>query len=514
MLEGHSCFLTGAAGAGKTYVLNQFIRICKTQKRKVAITASTGIAATHLNGNTIHSWSGVGAREELGRWFFDKIPKTRRSTIENADVLVIDEISMLHSYYLDLVDEVCRRVRGQLLKPFGGLQVIVCGDFFQLPPVSRERDAKFAYHSSVWKETDFKTLYLTEQHRQDDADYLEILNAIRSGSLRRHHAESLMERINSELDDDVTQLHTHNFAVDNVNHQKLNLVEGVEQTFTAEHSGNKTYWEKLLNNILAPEALKLKVGALVMSVKNVPDKGYWNGSVGEVVDFEFDGYPIVKFKNGRTTKVVPEEWCMVDGETPRATITQVPLRLAWAITVHKSQGMTMDAARIDLRRAFEPGMGYVALSRVKSLSGLSLFGINKQAIQVNQDVLARDAIFRQHSDELAKSISKDSLKFAEEALKFKKRTKKSPEVITTEDNPEGKTEAQIRHAERVAKEREKYPNARKPWSLADSLLLVELYLKGKTVPELSEKLGRKPRSIMMRVNESLGAEIFTPEDGV
>lgn len=491
MLEGHNCFLTGAAGAGKTYALNQFIRICKSQKRKVAITASTGIAATHLNGNTIHSWSGIGAREELGRWFFDKLPSTRCSTIGNAEVLVIDEISMLHSYYLDLVDEVCRRVRGELMKPFGGLQVVVCGDFFQLPPVSRERNAKFAYDSSVWKEADFKTLYLTEQHRQDDSDYLEILNAIRSGSLRRHHAESLMERINTDIDDDVTQLHTHNFAVDNVNHQKLNLVDGVEQSFTAEHSGNKTYWEKLLNNILAPEVLKLKVGALVMSVKNVPDKGYWNGSIGEVVDFEFDGYPIVKFKNGRTTKVVPEDWNMIDGETPRATITQVPLRLAWAITVHKSQGMTMDSARIDLRRAFEPGMGYVALSRVKSLDGLSLIDINKQAIQVNKDVLKRDAIFRQESDALAKTLSKTALKKATEALKFKKPTRKKTTKIP-----------------------EEFPNARKPWTLADSILLIELYLKGKTVSELSKKFGRKPRSIMMRINESLGAEIFTQEDGI
>ncbi|MDR3298087.1 MAG: AAA family ATPase [Candidatus Nomurabacteria bacterium] len=517
MLSGRNCFLTGAAGAGKTYVLNQFIRASKARGRKVAVTASTGIAATHLNGNTIHSWSGIGTREDLNRWFFDKLPKTRRTTIENTEILIIDEISMLHSYYLDLVDQVCRRVRGELLKPFGGIQVIVCGDFFQLPPISRDRVANFAYDALVWKEADFQTLYLTEQHRQDDSEYLEILNAIRSGDYRKHHISSLMNRINAELSGELTELHTHNSAVDNVNHQKLKNVRGSEQSFSAEHHGNRTYWEKLLNSILAPETLKLKVGALVMSVKNVPEKGFWNGSIGKVIDFGFDGYPIVEFKNGRTIKVAPEEWNMIDGETNRATVSQVPLRLAWAITIHKSQGMTMDSAKIDLRRAFEPGMGYVALSRVKSLTGLSLIGINRQAILVNQEVLARDAVFRQDSAKLSANLDPKILELAKTALAPKKtpqESQKSQEPANLDPEAEKKLQAKTKWAERVAKERAKWPNARKSWTIGDSILLIEQYLKGKTVDELVVQFGRKPRSIMMRINESFGAEIFTDEDGI
>jgi hypothetical protein len=517
MLGGGNCFLTGAAGAGKTFVLNQFIRLSKALGRKVAVTASTGIAATHLGGNTIHSWSGIGTRDSLNNWFFDKIPKSRRATIESANTLIIDEISMLHDYYLDLVDEVCRRVRHNLTIPFGGLQVIVCGDFFQLPPVSRNRQANFVYNSRVWKEASFQVLYLTEQHRQDDSDYLQILSAIRSADYRRHHIESLLSRIGAKLTGDVTQLHTHNWSVDTINHQKLQEVAGTEQAYLFEYSGNKTYWEKLIKNILAPEILRLKIGSLVMAVKNVPEKGFWNGSIGEVVDLSFNGFPVVKFRSGKTIEVAPEEWDLIDGDIHRATISQIPLRLAWAITVHKSQGMTLDAARVDLRHAFEPGMGYVALSRVKSLEGLSLDGINKTAITVNPDVLARDKIFRADSEEIAKKLgaqAAETLATASAKLEAKQKKSKQKTSVSTEIEATEKTPSQERWAKRVAKEREKWPNARKPWTLADSLLLVEYYLKGKTVTELSEHFGRKPRSIMMRLNESFDTEIFTEEDGI
>ncbi len=407
LLAGENCFLTGAAGTGKTYVLNEFIRQAKKKKKRVAVTASTGIAATHLNGATIHAWSGIGAREELAAKFFTKLPKSRRTTIENADVLVIDEVSMLDGQYLDMVDEVCRRVRANMFEAFGGLQIVLSGDFFQLPPVNREGAVSFAYDAVVWRETKFSVLYLTEQKRQSDGEYLEILSAIRRGDYRRGQIEKLMSRVGAELDGEVTELYTHNFAVDRVNNRRLADILTEEKVYTATFTGQKTYKERLAKSILSPVDLHLKLGALVMAVKNVPEKGYFNGSVGEVVGFaEFGNYPVVDFGRGKKVMVAPETWEMIDGETRRATMSQIPLRLAWAITVHKSQGMTLDAARVDLSRAFEYGMGYVALSRVKTLEGLSLVGINKKAIEVNPQVLAKDEEFRKMSEQLGKKKSK------------------------------------------------------------------------------------------------------------
>ena len=411
MLEGKSVLLTGAAGAGKTYVLQKFIKQARAQGKSVAVTATTGLAATHLNGNTIHSWSGIGIHHILPPKFSETLAKSRREIIQKTDVLIIDEISMLHDYRLDLVDDVCRAVR-ESAEPFGGLQVVLCGDFFQLPPINRpnEREGGFVVNSFVWDELDPTVCYLDEQHRQDSGEFLEILNAMRAGDVRRSHAETLMERQYAELGygTDVTELHTVNVDVDRLNTAKLAELESESRVFTAVTTGSAQYLETLRRSCLAQEELELKVGALVMCIRNSQDKKYVNGSLGTVVGFdEGSKWPEVRLHSGKTVVVGPDTWELRDGSTLRASLAQIPLRLAWAITVHKSQGMTLDAARIDLRRAFVEGMGYVALSRVRSLDALSLTGINQMALKVSPEALRIDSDLRAASSRAMAAYATD-----------------------------------------------------------------------------------------------------------
>ena len=404
LLSGWSALLTGAAGTGKTYLLNTFIAQARKRGKKVSVTATTGLAATHLGGNTIHSWSGIGVSDHLPNNFFERLSKTRRDVISKTDVLIIDEISMLHDFRLDMIDKVLRTVR-ENDQPFGGIQLVMSGDFFQLPPVNRpnEQGGGFVVYSDAWQELQPAVLYLERQYRQNDEQLLEILTALRTGDVRRHHVEALLARTEVEPPDgDITELHTVNVDVDDINIQKLAELPGEERSYQQTTTGSKIYVENLQRSVLAPENLVIKLGALVMAVKNSPQKLYANGSIGTVVDFEpLTEYPVVEFRDGRRVTMVPDVWELRDGERKRASISQVPLRLAWAITVHKSQGMTLDAAKIDLRKAFVEGMGYVALSRVRDLDNLYLYGINRRALEVSPDALAIDEVLRQASRESA-----------------------------------------------------------------------------------------------------------------
>lgn len=402
LLSGRSALLTGAAGTGKTYLLNTFIAQARKRGKKVSVTATTGLAATHLGGNTIHSWSGIGVNDHLPNNFFERLSKTRRDVISKTDVLIIDEISMLHDFRLDMIDKVLRTVR-ENDQPFGGIQLVMSGDFFQLPPVNRpnEQCGGFVVYSDAWQELRPAVLYLERQYRQNDDRLLEILTALRTGDVRRRHVEALLARTKIEPPDgDITELHTVNVDVDDINIQKLAELPGEERSYQQTTTGSKIYVENLQRSVLAPENLVIKLGALVMAVKNSPQKLYANGSIGTVVDFEpLTEYPVVEFRDGRRVTMVPDVWELRDGERKRASISQVPLRLAWAITVHKSQGMTLDAAKIDLRKAFVEGMGYVALSRVRDLDNLYLYGINRRALEVSPDALAIDEVLRQASRE-------------------------------------------------------------------------------------------------------------------
>lgn len=408
MLSGESVFLTGPAGSGKTYVLGQFIKLAKNKGKKVSVTATTGLAATHLGGSTIHSWAGIGVHDALPSDFLNHLSKVRRDIIEKTDILIIDEISMLHDYRLDMVDEACRLVR-QKAEPFGGIQVIMSGDFFQLPPINRgdSRAGGFVVFSRVWQELDPVICYLEDQYRQDDESLIEVLGAIRAGDVRRHHAEMLLERVGLDHTDDfVTELHTVNIDVDSINNARLAEIKSEQFTYEQTTTGGANYVETLSRSVLAPAQLSLKKGAFVMAVKNSPDRKYVNGSLGTVIDFDaVTHYPVVEFMNGKVLTMIPDTWELRDGDKKRASITQIPLRLAWAITVHKSQGMTLDAARIDLRKAFVDGMGYVALSRVRSLGNIQLLGINQMALRVSDVATAID-------EDLRLKSAKDTKRFA------------------------------------------------------------------------------------------------------
>lgn len=493
MLSGQSVLLTGPAGAGKTHVLNQFIKLAKGDGRHVSVTATTGLAATHLGGTTIHSWSGMGVLDEIPTGFVEHITKGRREIIEKTDVLIIDEISMLHDFRLDMIDEICRLVR-QKDEPFGGIQLIMSGDFFQLPPINRSdaRAGGFVVNSQVWQELDPVICYLQEQHRQDDEQLLEILNAIRSGDIRRNHAETLLTRTEILPEDleQLTELHTVNVDVDRLNDTKLKQLSGDEITYTRTTTGSENYVEALQRSVLAPAHLKLKKGALVMAVKNSPERKYVNGSLGVVIDFDpGTEYPVVKFKNGKTVSMVPDSWELRDGDYKRASITQIPLRLAWAITVHKSQGMTLDAARIDLRKAFVEGMGYVALSRVKNLNDLYLTGINQMALKVSEAARTIDESLRARSAE-------DAARFAHLAGKSKTRPTEAPKQKKTG------------WADKIAKMRQTHPNAYRPWEPAHDALLKQEFQNGLNLKELSALLGRHEGSIKMRLQKHFGEDVI------
>lgn len=496
MLSGESVFLTGPAGAGKTFVLNQFVKLAKAEGKHVSVTATTGLAATHLGGTTIHSWSGINIYDELPHGFFENLPKGRREIIEKTDVLIIDEVSMLHDFRLDMVDEVCRIVRKKD-EPFGGIQVIMSGDFFQLPPINRggSRMGGFIVNSRVWQELDPVICYLEEQHRQDDAELLDILDAMRAGELRRNHAESLLSRVDLYPDDDeiLTELHTMNVDVDKINEAKLNLLENDEVSYLQTTTGSKNYVENLQRSVMAPAVLKLKKGAFVMAVKNSPEKKYVNGSLGIVIDFEpVTNYPTVEFKNGKVVTMTPDTWELRDGDKKRAGITQIPLRLAWAITVHKSQGMTLDAARIDLKKAFVEGMGYVALSRVKNLRNLYLSGINQMALRVSEDAQIIDSNLRDKA-------ARDKKRFAHLTEAANKRQAKKP--IKKDKKASGWTE-------KIARMRETYPNAYMPWTAQQDATLKEKFLNGTSVRELSKLLGRHEGSITMRLQKHFGEDVI------
>lgn len=416
MKSGRNVFLTGSAGAGKTYVLNLYIQYLKEHKVPVAVTASTGIAATHMNGQTIHSWSGIGIKDEISIRHLSKLKEKKyfRDKMDAVKVLVIDEISMLHRNQLDLVNRVLKFFKGNELA-FGGVQVIFSGDFFQLPPIGAEGETsrqKFAFMSDAWLEAEPVICYLTEQHRQSENDLNGILNEIRNGEVSQRSIDLLESRVEFHPDEGETEtkLFTHNADVDRINQMYLEQIGSSARVFTAEVKGNEALVEMLTRSVLALEKLELKTGAQVMFIKNNYEVGYVNGTMGRISGFNEKGNPIVRTFDNDLIEAKPETWAIEDENGKAlASFTQVPLRLAWAITVHKSQGMTLDRAMIDLGRAFEKGQGYVALSRLRDLQGLKLRGLNQTALEVDELAMKADKRFRELSEEWNQSLNEKSL---------------------------------------------------------------------------------------------------------
>ncbi len=408
MKTGVNIYLTGSAGSGKTFLLNQYIKYCKDHNINVACTASTGIASTHMNGMTIHGWAGIGIRESLNEHDLDSLEEKKYlwSRFDKTKVLIIDEVSMLHAHRLDMVNRVCKRFKRNN-KPFGGLQVILCGDFFQLPPVNKNNNINskdMVMESSSWIEMNPAICYLTDQYRQEDNILTDILNNIRNNSIDDKHIGILKGRLNINLAEHIepTRLYTHNVNVDLDNEKELDKIKEEGTIFQMKNNGPDILVDILKKSCLAQEKLVLKNGAEVMFIKNNYEQGYVNGTRGKVIGFseDFDNIkmPIIKLYNGRTINVVNETWSMEENGKVKASIETVPLRLAWAITIHKSQGMSLDNAQIDLSATFSYGMGYVALSRVRTLSGIKLLGFTPDSLLVDPAVLAFDAILQKESE--------------------------------------------------------------------------------------------------------------------
>ena len=292
------------------------------------------------------------------------------------------------------------------------------------------------------------------------------------------------------------ELHTTNIDVDRINEQELGRLGGDEVSYERATTGSDNYVETLQRSVLAPQILVLKHGALVMAVKNDPSRRYANGSIGTVTGFEpGTDYPVVEFLSGRVVTMAPDTWELRDGDKKRAGISQVPLRLAWAITVHKSQGMTLDAARIDLRKAFVEGMGYVALSRVKNIDNLYLSGINQMALRISGEASEIDSVLQARA-------ANDVQKFAHLQVQADKRDLKAPAK-------KKKSGAGTSWQDKIAKMRETHPNAYKPWEASDDATLKTNFTNGHTVKQLSKTLGRHEGSIKMRLQKHFGEDVVS-----
>lgn len=405
MKTGQNVFLTGAPGAGKTYVLNQYIDYLKEYGIEAAITAPTGIAASHIGGMTLQSFFGTGIRDTLSQYDIENLTEKKYiwERMKDLKVLVIDEVSMLSPALFESINLILQTFKFNH-EPFGGVQVVLVGDFFQLPPIgARDVEKRFIFQTDVWQHTNLATCYLNTSYRHEDEILLGILNEMRSGEVSEESMNHFRSRYKKEPTSigSTTKLYTHNANVDAINKQELQKLKTPVNVFEAHTTGAKKWIERIFGSALVIPKLELKEGALVFFIKNNYEKEYINGTLGTVVEFDTFGVPIIETHDGRRIKAEREEWVFEDNDgKPKGTIKQIPLRLAWAITVHKSQGMTLDAAEIDLSQAFEPGQGYVALSRIKSLDGLKLMGLNQQALQVNQSVLSVDAAMRNTSSTL------------------------------------------------------------------------------------------------------------------
>ncbi len=518
---GANVFLTGEPGAGKSHTVNEFTAWLCSHGALPAITASTGIAATHIGGMTIHSWAGIGIKRSLSQYDLDRIASTEHvvKRMRRTKILIIDEVSMLSPNTLSMVDAVCREVFASS-KAFGGLQVVFVGDFFQLPPII-ERDAepevdadgmfavgaaapRFAYASNAWARANPIVCYLTEQHRQDDAAFLGVLSAIRRNNFNESHMEHIESRKveRKAVPASAPKLYSHNADVDKINDDTLGGLDGSPKSFVMQSRGAPAIVAALKKSCLSPEALFLKLGASVMFTKNNPKEGYVNGTLGTVTGFSsYNNYPMVKTREGRTITVEPMDWSIEEGGVVRGSVTQIPLRLAWAITVHKSQGMSLDEAVMDLSQVFEYGQGYVALSRVRRLDGLYLLGWNRRTFEVHPEVLVKDEQFREASEEASIAFDKlpksDLQKMQNNFLiacggTLEAATPEKAKII-------GEASTHKSTGEHLAKLREKYPNAYRAWSEDDDDKLKELFEGGSTPAELQKEFGRQKGSIHSRL---------------
>ena len=418
VVGGKSIFITGPGGTGKSFLLQSLHSHFKfATKKLLAITAMTGCAAVLIGpfAKTLHSWAGIG----LGRGEIEAIANTvaadRRKgpRWRKTDCLVIDEVSMMTPALLELLDAVGRKARKCPDKPFGGLQIVFVGDFYQLPPVSRESPSAFAFHSPLWGQVVEETHFLTDIVRQKDPVFQRILNEARVGELSTESYDILESRKTMDWkrqEIKPTLLFTKNTDVSAINDAQMRKLIGEEHTFKAktEIPGGlapdivQMLVEKLDRDAPYEVELRLKERAQVMLLKQLyeekedakgkmslsPIHGLVNGSRGVVTGFALDGNPIVKFLNGKTITVKPATWSS-DDDPSALKRSQIPLRVAYALTIHKAQGASLDSALVDVGPStFECGQAYVALSRVRNLDALFVFEISPKAFRAHPAVKA------------------------------------------------------------------------------------------------------------------------------
>lgn len=397
-------FITGHAGTGKSYILSKL----KEMLPYIVITSTTGIAAVNVKGQTLHSWAGIGICNCSVEHTVEKILKKTniRNQIQKCKILAIDEISMLDNITLEYVDAVFKKIRDND-KPFGGIQVIFIGDFFQLPPVEKEKSdtvERYCFESQIWRDLELKTIMLTKNYRQSEENLITALSNMRTNSLTNEDIKLLKTREiydNSDMSD-ILHIFSTNIEADNYNSfnfKKINSQEYVLYAIDGIYKGQKFVENPISekdNNILkridvlcrAEKSISLKVNARVMLLINLDfDKGLINGSCGNVREID-ENYVIVDFDNGVKSKITRHDFEFYNNDVLIAMRKQFPLRLAYAVTIHKSQGMSLDKLYVDCSRIFEKGQAYVALSRIKTLNGLYLRNFNPTKVMVDNKVVS------------------------------------------------------------------------------------------------------------------------------
>ncbi len=383
-----SYFLSGAAGSGKSFVIQHFLS--ERSSKKTPVLASTGAAAILVGGRTFHSFFGIGLMEGGVGPTFERVKKDRRvaKRLVEAETLVIDEVSMLPGQALEVADALCRWFRDAAV-PWGGLQMIFVGDFAQLPPVTQGSRRDWAFQCSAWKNLDMKMIYLQENERVSDSQYHALLNQIRQGQIPPTTEQILNSRLVGNRNvDSYTQLFSRRADVDSFNQKRLEALPGEAKIFHTVFLGEAKYLATAKKQSPVPETLVFKKKCKVMIVQNDPKNRWVNGSLGELKEFG-DDFLKIELLNGRIVEVPQSTFTILDGDgEPVASILQYPVVLAYATTIHKAQGATLDELCVDLSALWEPGQAYVALSRLRKLDGLHLRRWSRRSVIVDPAVVA------------------------------------------------------------------------------------------------------------------------------
>ncbi|KAM4641380.1 ATP-dependent DNA helicase PIF1 [Discoglossus pictus] len=390
VLSGKNIFFTGSAGTGKSYLLKRIVGALPP--KSTYATASTGVAACHIGGTTLHAFAGIGSGKGTLEQCIElaKRPGVRQHWI-SCRHLIIDEISMVEGEFFDKLEAVARAVRGRD-EPFGGIQLIVCGDFLQLPPVTQaSSDTKFCFQAKSWRRCIHLTMELTEVRRQTDKVFIALLQAVRLGRCTEEVTRQLIQTNKHKIERDgilATRLCTHKDDVEITNERRLQQLPGESHTYDALDS-DPMLVKTIDSQCPVNQKLVLKKGAQVMLAKNLDvSRGLVNGARGVVEGFEgVKALPKVRFLCGVTEVMKPERWVIKGQGGIYLSRQQLPLKLAWAISIHKSQGMSLDCVEISLARVFESGQAYVALSRARSLEGLRVMDFDPKVVKANHYVL-------------------------------------------------------------------------------------------------------------------------------